>query len=222
MESLFELEEYALKHNLGVTVCSSGKHVFAEGRAAKGVYYLLDNQVKIFKHGHNGNTIFLWFARPKELIGLTSFFQGGGNYTCSAITDEKPSRFIFFSNDDFENLLKQYPVFKHKLLRMLCERISFMEKRTKNMLYHSIDERITESLVFLVAKANSEMNTNVQKNLKIYYTKKEFAVMVGASVDYLRRKLKELKSKEIIDYGRNWLLIKDINRLRAKDKKIIY
>ena len=45
-------------------------------------------------------------------------------------------RVIFFSKDKFDEILTQYPIIKHRLLRVLCDRIRFIEMRTKNMLYY--------------------------------------------------------------------------------------
>ena len=130
-----ELEKYAEQHNLPITIYHPGQHIFTEGNIADGLYYILDNYSKILKYDLKHNNTFLWFAKPKELIGVTSFYQGEGNYTCSAVAGELPCKAIFFPKDQFVGLLKHLPTLKHRLLRTLCERINFMEMRTKNLRF---------------------------------------------------------------------------------------
>lgn len=203
-----------MKHGLPTITRHSGEAVFTEGDPANGLYYLIDNDVKIQKYDLKEKTLFLWFAKPGELIGLTSFFQGTGNFTCSAVAGERSCQLIFFPNEQFKDILKQHPNFKNNILKMLCNRISFMEMRTKNMLYQNIDERLIETLLFLAVKESNKKIVPIQSDLQINYTKKELAEMVGASTEYLRRRIKELKDKKAIDYSNNWFLVKDLNRLR--------
>lgn len=219
MESLSELEDYALQHGLFATGYDSGELIFAEGERAEGLYYVIDNHVKILTRLQKGNNIFLWYARPKELIGLTAFFLGEGTHACSAIAGEQACKTIFFPNDSFAGLIKHYPTLKSELLNMLCKRISFMEMRTNNMLYQSIDERLIETLLFLAEKENREEINKIQRSLRINYSIKEIAEMVGTSLGYLKRRIKELKSQELIDYGRNWLLINDPKMLKLMMRK---
>jgi CRP-like cAMP-binding protein len=214
MESLSELEKYTVQHKLAVRRCKPGEYIFTEGTAAKGVFLVLDNHVKIQKLDPKGNVVFLWFAKPQELIGLTSFFQSEQNYTCSAISGDKSCDVIFFPKNEFEQLLDEYPLIKHSLLKILCDRIRFMEIRTKNILYQSTDERIIETLLFLAEKERKENNIAYHKSQKIYFTMRELSEMTGTSIEYLRKRIKELKNKQLIDYGRSWLLINNLNKLK--------
>ena len=219
MESLLEFENYALQNGLNVIVTNPGETIFAEGDPAKGLYYVIDNYVKILKPDELVYPTLLWYAKSRELFGLKSFFHGDKKYTYSAVTGEQPCNLIFISNEKFSALLKQYPVLEQKLLKMLCDRINFIEMRTKNILFQSIDERIIETLLFLTSKENDGQLTGGQKNLRINYTKRQLAEMVGTSIEYLRRRIKELKSHELIDYGRNWLSIRDMDRLKVLMKE---
>ncbi len=175
---------------------------------------MLDNHLKILTNDQKGKPVFLWFAKPNELVGLTTYFQNDRKYTCTAIAGDMPCKVIFIPNHHFTKLLKAYPAIKHQLLKILCDRITFMEKRTKNMLHQSIDERIIETLLFLAAKENHQAPDHKPSGLRINFSTKELAEMVGASLEYLRRRIKHLKNTGLIDYGRNWLTIRDMNRLR--------
>lgn len=213
-EPISELEKYASERGLPTVVREQGEPLFLEGGSADGLYYIVENDVKMLKNDLRGKTMFLWFARPCELIGLTSFFHRNTGYTCSAIVGDKPCSYIYFPADEFTQMLEMYPKLKLRLLKMLCNRISFMEMRTKNMLYHSIDERLVETLLFLALKEGEETENDHHNGLPIRYTKTELAQMVGASTEYLRRRMKQLKSKRVIDYGRSWLSVNDLNKLR--------
>lgn len=219
MESLSELENYALQHSLNFTTYNSGETVYSESEVMNGVFYLLDNNVKILKYDQNGKSVFLWYAKPKELFGLTSYFQEDGIYTCSAIVGENPCKIIHFTNDAFTSLLKQHSRLKYKVLRMFCNRIHFMEMRTRITNFESIDKRIIEILLLLSAKEYDDNFTNGQNNLRIYYSTKELAEMARSSLEYFEEKKRELKSKELIDYGKDWLQIIEVVKLKQMTRQ---
>ncbi len=216
MESLPALEKYAQTHQ-SAHMEYSRSPVFNEGNTASGVYYILNNHVRILKDDQQGQPQFLWSAGPGEIIGLTSFFHGKGKYTCSALSGKKPCRIVHIPNEEFTELLKQSPTLKRKLLKLLCQRIHFMEVRTKNMLYLSIDERIVETLLFLAKKDHPNTEPN-KKELLINYSITELAEMVGASLEYFRRRIKKLKSQRIIDYGKHGFFINDLHQLQLLNK----
>ena len=215
MESLSELEGYALQLGSFTTKYNSRERLFAEGETAKGIYYVADDHVKILKHHQKSTDVFLWYAGPKELIGLTSFFHGEETHAYSAIAGERGCKAIFFSNDTFAELIKHYPALKPRLLSMLCKRIRFMEMRMNNMLYQSIDERLMETLLFFAERENGQETGKRQKSLPINYTIKEIAEMVGTSLSCLKRRIRALKGQELINFDGNRLLINDVDKLKC-------
>ena len=214
MELVSECEAYAFQHGLSISHFNPREPIFTQGEETNGVYYLLDNSVKILKRDRKGKNLFLWFAEPEELIGFTSFIQGDRKYTTSARVGNDPCKAIFFSNIEFANLLKQHPHIKHTVLRILCKRLTFIENRTDNLLFHSMDERILESLLLLATKAHAVQSINNSINVSFRCTKKELSEMVGTSPEYLGKRLKELKRESLINYRADWLLIHDIKELK--------
>ena len=144
-----------------------------------------------------------------KLSQLVSFFQNTSLYCCTVKANHTEPSLYFLPNKVFLDLLNQHPELKLKLLKRLCEGISFMEMRSKYFLFNSIDERIIETLIFL---ANREGEKKL--NLRFEFSMKDFTEMVGASLGYIRKRVKNLKNKELIDYGRNWLVINDLEKLK--------
>lgn len=206
---------YAQNHSLKTIEIGAGESIFLEGQPVTGLYFVLENSCKILKKDANGNDVFLWFAKTDEIIGLTSFFHENNTYTCSAYTGKKPCKFIFFSADEFTNLINHYPLFKAQILKTLCNRINFMELRFSHILLKTIDQRIIETLVFLASKEITDTNGQT-KRLTINYSIAELSEMVGASLEYLKRKVRALKKQKLIDYGKNWFVIQDLNKLRLQ------
>ncbi|MBL4707259.1 MAG: Crp/Fnr family transcriptional regulator [Flavobacteriales bacterium] len=197
------------------TCCfKAGETIYNEGEEIKGVYLLKDGCVRISKKNKMGKSTFLWSAKPGEPLGFISIFQGSDYYTSSVITGEQISELLLYSKKEFVQLLSQHLELKLMLFRMLCKRIHFMEIRSKKMLSQSTDERIVETLLFL---ASNKKENN--KCLRIDYSIKELNEIIGGSQDYLQKKIKNMKDKKLIDYGINWLVINDIEKLRLISKQ---
>ena len=162
------------------------------------------------KQDLKGNNNFLWYAKRNELIGLTSFFQDELTYSSSAVAGEKSCKVVFISNESFLSLLKENPSIKRAVHLLLCDRIRFIEMRRGQ----DMKKRIIEMLLFLSAKQRNGELAKQKRSLTIYHTKKELAEMIDTSLSHIRATLKELKNKGIVNYGRGWLLINNIDELQ--------
>lgn len=198
-------------HLLTTQTYEPGQPLFMEGDPMRGVYYVMGQNVRIFRHDEKGNNIFLFLT--SELVGLTSFFRNEKKYACSAFAGTQGCRAVFLSKEVFSELMDRHPEVRHELIKMLCARIGLIEVRTKNILHKSVDLRLTETLASLAQTEIEERQVETLRNITLRYSTKELAKIMGISINYLRKRLKELKDTGLIDYGKNWLLIKDLQTL---------
>ncbi|MCB0396484.1 MAG: Crp/Fnr family transcriptional regulator [Flavobacteriales bacterium] len=208
------MEEYALKHNLETALYRPGDPIFTEGGSVDGVYYIVNQYARIVRQNENGEGIFLFTAASRELIGLTSFLQREKRYSCSAIAGERSCSAIFFPRAAFSGLLQQQPGLRHELMQVLCKRIRWIEIRTKSMLHQNTDRRLTDTLLFLWKMENDGSRSASSSSARICYSPAELAGMIGTSEDYLKKRLGEMRSRGLIDFGKDWMVILNADRLR--------
>ncbi len=217
-QQLFALETLAKQAGIEPVHFAPHTVVINEGNNAEGVYYIFDHYVKILRNGHGESENFLWFARSGEIIGLTTFFHQENSYDFSAIAGEAGCVVLFIKNEIFNKFLQESRELKSDVLTMLCHRIKFTELRTSHILNKNINERIRETLMLLAIGEQESEPDELPEDVYLQYSIRDVADLVGTSLGYLRRRIKELKDENLIDYGRNWLIIRDLERLRMESQ----
>ena len=165
--------------------------IFKEGEKIKGIYYIEEGQIKISRKGRNN--IAVWFAHPKEFIGLCSFFNNSKNYSFNASAFCGKAKIIFIPTADFKKILVDNAAFKAEIIQELCNRISFTRKRVSNMKSQNIRERFLNALMMLV-----DINGSKGSSVNIYYSIKELSELAGTSKQYIKKLVSEFQQKKLL------------------------
>lgn len=185
-------------YNLPLETIKKGQFLFREGEEDNAVYFIEEGEVLIMK-----NKLVLWSASSKELIGITSFFAEGNQYTFSAKVSETCSLYRI-PNEALLQAIVEYPVFSRYIMHMLCGRINRTNVRVKGFLESPSRRRLISTLVNKSKESGSQF-VNYQVN--------ELAEMVGASVRLIKSTIRELESKKMIRKLRGKLEILDLRGL---------
>lgn len=181
--------------------------IFKEGDEQKGVYYIKNGKVKITRDSKN-NQIAMWFAEPNEFVGLTSFFNAVNEYSFSSSAFGGDVDTIFISNKDFQDLLDSHPTFKQEIIKTLCDRISYTRKRISSVKSKNVRKRFLEAILLFTTK-----NDLKKSKIKIEYSIKELAELVGTSKQYIQKMLTEFQKNNLIELEKNALIILDLDKI---------
>jgi len=203
-----ELDKFIIKHGLAASLYKSGEPIFVEGGLATGVFYILKNHAHLYKINRSNESSFLYQTFPQEIIGITSFFENEKLYTHSAIVGELPCEAIFIANHLFIELLEQHSEIKYKLYSSLSNRINFLEMRSNHVLNHKTEENIIETLHFLTKHAGDDQSMFNEKEKLVRIPENILAKTADVSVFELRNKLTDLKNKGVLEFEKDWFMIK--------------
>ena len=187
-------------------------NIIQSGKAFEGVYLVNNGVVKISRPGINKNNFLLWFAEPGEIVGLQSYFNKNDNYPFSVTAATDNCKVSFITTANFNELLKKSPQVKKELMRVLVERINFMEGRFTSILRKKTKERLAEILLFFFLKRKNKKEKNPET---LDYSTHDLADIIGTSESYLNKVLSEFQHQQFIVRKRNKLKIENPEGLYA-------
>lgn len=218
MESIAGLDYYLGHPGEAPITYQAGETIFTEGDPADGVYFVVDHYVKILKRDRGGKDFLLSYAKAGEPIGLSPFFQEFPGFTCSVIVGAYPCRITFIAKEVLQNILRMYPSMEHNLYRLLCKRIDFIESRMNHLRCRNYKKRIVNTLALIAIQENMHKGMETAGSALIQHTTDELAALSRTSEKQFKEVLATLKEKGMVDYGKGWVLVKDLARLTGSFK----
>ena len=192
---------------------TTNDHIFTEGDPFRGVYYILEGSVKIFKNSH-GQPLMLWVGEAKEFIGITSYFEDSDNYQFTAAASGLNCKLIYIPSDKFSESLNKIPGIKKEIIKVFCKRINFVELRINNHIQHSTRKRFIETINFIFKHLNSPGQNKSLKGPVLRYSINDLSEMVGTSKKSLRKLINEYEHNNLLQVQGDIIIIRDISNFR--------
>lgn len=185
-----------------------GDIILKEGTPFKGIYCISEGLAKIVKlKGAKNKNFFLWFALPGEAIGLRGYIHNE-NHTYSAVAIT-PCKVCFIPESEFKTLIEKEPLVSAEIMKALCKRIHFVERRINDTFLKDTPTRLAE-LLLLIA---NEIQPN--KENAIYYSMDELADIIGSTTNYVNKLIIRLKNTGVISRNGKNLCINSMEKLKV-------
>ena len=200
MKTLANIENLIEKKYQSSNHFSLNEVVFREGEKIKGIYYIKEGRIKVTRKAKNNMTV--WFANPKEFIGLNSYFSESENYSFSASAFGGDVNTVLIPTEDFRKILDENPIFKQEIIQLLCDRIGSTRKRISNIKSQSIKMRVLNAILLLIAKEDLNKATAI-----IQYSIRELSELAGTSSQYIKKLITEFQKKNLLKIKGDKLII---------------
>ncbi|MBL4594565.1 MAG: Crp/Fnr family transcriptional regulator [Flavobacteriales bacterium] len=191
METLVNIEQLLEDKFKSYNSYSANEVIFREGDKIKGIYFIKEGKIKVTRKAKNDMTV--WFANPKEFIGLSSFFNNSENYSFSTSAFSGGVNAILIPTKDFKKILDKNHLFKQEIIQILCNRIGSTRKRISNIKFQSIKVRVLNAILFLIDKKDLNKAT-----AKIHYSIRELSELAGTSTQYIKKLITEFQKKKLL------------------------
>lgn len=185
---------------------SRNKIIIKQGEVFNGIVCISDGIAKVFQTNKNKDDFIFWFAKPGDLLGVDSFINKDV-YSYSVMAVES-TKICLISKSDIDTVVKKKPEISIEMLKLLCGRLDYIEKRMVSIAQKGIKEQLAEVLLLLSHKSSSLTN-----NLIINYSVKDLANIIGTTKNYIYKLLSEFSQNKIIAMEKRTLKIIDVKKL---------
>lgn len=177
--------------------------IFSEGKYPKGVFYIHNGIVKVYKHGNQGKEQIIQIFKSGDLLGFRAMLSEK-NYNVHAQCLEK-TEVCFISKKEFMTYLDRNPLIRNKLIQELSMELQDRADYLTDMAQKSVKQRTAMSLVVL---------HDIYNEKEINLSREDIANMVGTATETLIRLLMEFKKNSVIDVQGRKIKIVNLEKLK--------
>jgi CRP-like cAMP-binding protein len=180
-----------------------GSIVYREGNRMKGIFYVQEGIIKIFKTGLDGKEQIIRFAKHGDIIGYRSVMSNEPACTTTQVLEDAvlwhiPTVILI-------NLVKNNGEFAVEIMKLTCKELGEANSYITHIAQKTVKERLAEILILL----DTEFGSDDQGIMKISLTREEFANIVGTATESVIRLLSEFRHEGFIELNGRKIKILD-------------
>ena len=185
--------------------------VFAEGQRADEFYVLLHGHLKVVQTSSEGREIIVRVVKPGELFGM-AVALGRRTYPATAIALEESISLVWQSSA-WDSMVQRSPILATNALQAVGQRVQEAHARVNELSTEDVEQRVAHALLRLSQAGLPDARRVIQIGYPV--TQKDIAQMSGTTLFSVSRVLSTWKGRGIVASGRERIVIRDMERLRA-------
>ncbi|MBI4915877.1 MAG: Crp/Fnr family transcriptional regulator [Acidobacteria bacterium] len=178
--------------------------LFREGEEAEEFLVVLAGRVKLTQLGSDGQEVIARFLGPGDMCAAVAIFPGG-TYPATAEAVEE-TRALGWRREPIDALLRRYPAFAVRAMRVLSERVRELQDRVRELSTERVAQRIARALVRLARQVGRPVEEGVLLDLPL--TREDLANMTGTTLYTVSRVLTEWETAGIVRTRRRRVVIR--------------
>ncbi|MCC6850632.1 MAG: Crp/Fnr family transcriptional regulator [Deltaproteobacteria bacterium] len=187
--------------------------VFHEGTPAGGLYVLCHGNVKLYQSDRFGREFILDIATPGTILGeLGLADEDTYSASAEALTEAQLS---FLPRERLVKFLERHPKTSMQLIATLSRALAATRRKAGELALKRADARLADLLLRLGDGAcdDADANDGAPRLIRLTYSRRELADMIGVSTETAIRLLAKLKRNRMIAIEDEGIVVLDLERL---------
>lgn len=184
--------------------------IYFKDQSADKVYMVSNGRVKIGTYSKDGKEIVKAILSRGELFGEMAL-AGEERREDFAQSMDNETSICVMTLDDLKELMKENKELSFKLIKVVGFRLRKMERKIESLVFKDARTRIIEFLRDTALEKGQKVGFEVM--IKSHLTHKDIASLTGTSRQTVTTVLNDLREKNLINFDRRRILIRDIDRL---------
>lgn len=183
--------------------------IYFEDEKSDQIYLVAEGRVKIGSYTEDGREVTKAILSAGEIFGELGLIGQEKRTDFAQALDD--TTICPMDIDDMKELMAHNKALNLKIYKLLGLRIKKMERKIESLVFKDSRTRIIE---FLRDWANEKgKKVGFETMMKNYLTHKDIASLTGTSRQTVTTILNELKEKNIINFDRRRILVRDMEKL---------
>jgi CRP/FNR family transcriptional regulator len=177
--------------------------LFAEKEEARGLYVVVDGEIRLSINSSEGKRLSLRIARKGDVLGLSSALSGGP-YEMTAET-LYPAKVALIGRREFLGFLSRHPEIYMNVTEELSRHVSMACHQLRTVgLSASAPEKLAR---LLLEWSENDLSTNSCARVRFSLTHEEIGEFIGASRETVTRTLSTFKHRRLVSFRGSMLEI---------------
>jgi CRP-like cAMP-binding protein len=178
--------------------------------ASKQIYMISNGRVKIGTYTEDKKEIVKAILTKGEIFGELAL-AGEEKRSDFAQAMDNDTRICCMSIDDLKHLMKDNQELSFKILRIVGWRLRKMERKIESLVFKDARTRIVDFLRDTAMERGQKVGFEMM--IKNHLTHKDIASLTGTSRQTVTTVMNELRDKNLINFDRRRILIRDMEKL---------
>jgi CRP/FNR family transcriptional regulator len=191
--SLSEAECTALVERSLCRGTRCGEVLFREGEACRGLYLVVEGEVRLYRANRSGQEQVIGFLGHGESLGEVSLFDEGPYLASARVTEG--GRVLFLPFEQVHALYHSHPEVAHAVVRELGNRVRSLAALVDRLALQSVPTRVAWE-VLRHARESGSLRSGAA--FRLPRTQEEMAAEVGTTREGISRALRDLRTRGAI------------------------
>ena len=187
--------------------------VYFPNEPSMNIYMVAEGRVKIGGYSEDGREIVKTILTAGELFGELAL-AGEEKRTDFAQAMDNNTSICAMSIDDMQDLMKDNQPLAFHIVKIIGFRLRRLERRLESLVFKDARTRIVEFLRDMAMEKGQKVGYEMM--IKNHLTHKDIASLTGTSRQTVTTILNELKEKNLINFDRRRILIRDMDKLEGE------
>jgi CRP-like cAMP-binding protein len=178
---------------------------------AQAVFLLAQGRVKICHLTPDGKQSIIALIEPGELFGELAIYSEGSPREEFAEAADATTTVVMIPSQTIQNLMEARIDLSLGITKLIGLRRQRIERRLKNLLFHSNLERLTHLILELVEQYGVDVANGTEITIRLFH--QELANIIGSTRETVTVLLGQLQREGLIKHGRKKLIVTDLAKL---------
>lgn len=191
-------------------------YIYMPEEHADKIYFINEGRIKIGTYSDTGKEITKSILTKGEVFGELSLIGETKRKDFAVAMEE--TLVCIMSVEEMKSMMKDHNSLSLFMMNIMGSRVLEMEQRLESLVFKDSRTRIVEFLERLANKKGQRVGYEML--VRKFLTHQEIANLTATSRQTVTTVLNELRSKNVLTFNRQRLLIRDMDLLRAEAKAV--
>lgn len=182
--------------------------VYSESDSANTLYYLRSGKLKIYKSNELGKDYIIDLLKEGDFFGYTALLEDTEHR--ESVMAIESSEVVLVPKQDFFQYLYSDKLLSMKFIKLLSSHLTEAEDKLIKLAYNSARKRVSEALIFVCGKFNSEQVNEIS----FAFNRENLSSLAGISPESVSRHLTDFREEGLVENNVGMIVIKDIRKLQ--------
>lgn len=189
-----------------------GDSLFREGEEGHSLYMITAGKIKIIRHSQSGDEVILAVLSAGDFCGEMSLLDGLPR-SAGAVAVEETQLYGLNRKDFIAYVINNETAVK-AILESLSKRLRKADDFLEDIFFLNVAARLAKKLIELAESSGPRGDDGGP--IKLRFTQKELAGMIGTTRESVNKELRILREKKLIDLSGNAILIQEMEGLKKR------
>ncbi len=186
-----------------------GEPVYVPADEADGILLVVSGRIKICHLTPEGKQSILVFVEPGEIFGELSVVDPTSRQEYTEASEA--TQLVLIPREEIHRVMRDHPDLTMGITKLIGVRRRRVERRLRNLLFHSNRERLVHLLLELIEQYGRSVENGIELSIKLSH--QDMANIIGSTRETVTVVLGELQREGMIEIARRRVKIVDLAKL---------